>query len=106
MGLRIKKDDTVFITTGKEKGKSGRVLSFSSSKDRVLIEKINIVKKHMKPTRKYTQGGIIEKEATVHVSNVMLVCPKCNKPTKIRTTFLHDDRKVRMCRKCNEVIDE
>ena len=106
MGLRIKKNDTVFITTGKEKGKSGRVLSFSSSKDRVLIEKINIVKKHMKPTRKYTQGGIIEREATVHVSNVMLVCPKCNKPTKIRTTFLQDDRKMRMCRKCKEVIDE
>jgi len=106
MGLRIKKNDTVFITTGKEKGKSGRVLSFSSSKDRVLIEKINIVKKHMKPTRKYTQGGIIEREATVHVSNVMLVCPKCNKPTRIRTTVLQDDRKVRMCRKCNEVMDE
>jgi large subunit ribosomal protein L24 len=106
MGLRIKKNDTVYITTGKEKGKSGRVISFSSSKGRVLIEKINIVKKHMKPTRKYTQGGIIEKEATVHVSNVMLVCPKCNKPTRIRTTFLQDERKVRTCRKCNEVIDE
>jgi large subunit ribosomal protein L24 len=106
MGLRIKKNDTVFITTGKEKGKSGRVLSFSSSKDRVLVEKINIVKKHMKPTRKYSQGGIIEREAAVHVSNVMLVCPKCNKPTRIRTTLLQDDRKVRMCRKCNEVMDE
>jgi large subunit ribosomal protein L24 len=106
MGLRIKKNDTVFITTGKEKGKSGRVLSFSSSKDRVLVEKINIVKKHMKPTRKYTQGGIIEREAPIHVSNVMLVCPKCNKPTRIRTTLLQDDRKVRMCRKCNEVMDE
>lgn len=106
MGLRIKKNDTVFITTGKEKGKSGRVLSFSSSKDRVLVEKINIVKKHMKPTRKFSQGGIIEREAAVHVSNVMLVCPKCNKPTRIRTTLLQDDRKVRMCRKCNEVIDE
>jgi len=106
MGLRIKKNDTVFITTGKEKGKSGRVLSFLSSKDRVLVEKINIVKKHMKPTRKYTQGGIIEREAPIHVSNVMLVCPKCNKPTRIRTTVLQDDRKVRMCRKCNEVMDE
>jgi large subunit ribosomal protein L24 len=106
MGLRIKKDDKVFITTGKEKGKSGRVLSFSSAKDRVLIEKINVVKRHMKPTRKYTQGGIIEKEASVHVSNVMLVCPKCNKPTRIRSMFLQDDRKVRMCKKCKEVIDE
>lgn len=106
MSLRIKKDDTVFITTGKEKGKNGRVLSVSLAKDRVLIEKINVVKKHMKPTRKYTQGGIIEKEAAVHASNVMLVCPKCNKPTRIRSMFLQDKRKVRMCKKCNEVIDE
>jgi large subunit ribosomal protein L24 len=106
MGLRIKKNDTVVITTGKEKGKRGRVLSFSSSKDSIIVEKINVVKKHMKPTRKYSQGGIIEKEAPVHISNVLLVCPKCNKPTRIRTTFLQDDRKLRMCRKCNEVIDE
>jgi large subunit ribosomal protein L24 len=106
MGLRIKKNDTVVITTGKEKGKKGRVLAFASSKNSIIIEKINVVKKHMKPSRKFTQGGIIEKEAPVHVSNVMLICPKCNKPMRIRTTFLQDDRKLRMCRKCNEVIDE
>ena len=106
MSLRIKKNDTVLITTGKEKGKRGRVLSFSQSKNRVLIERINIVKKHMKPTRKYTQGGIIEKEASIHASNLMLLCPKCDKPTRIRDTFLQDDKKVRVCKKCNEVIDE
>jgi large subunit ribosomal protein L24 len=106
MGLRIKKNDTVMITTGKEKGKKGRVLAFSSSKNGIVIEKINVVKKHMKPTGKFKQGGIIEKEAPVHISNVLLVCPKCNKPTRIRTTFLQDDRKLRMCKKCNEVIDE
>lgn len=106
MGLRIKKNDTVLITTGKEKGKRGRVLSFSRSDNRVIIEGVNIVKKHMKPSRKYTQGGIIEKEASIHVSNVMLLCPKCNRPTRIRETFLQDDKKVRMCKKCNEVIDE
>jgi len=106
MGLRIKKNDTVIITTGKEKGKKGRVLAFSSSKDRIIVEKINVVKKHMKPTRKYTQGGIIDKEAPVHISNVMLICPKCNKPTRIRNTFLQDNRKVRMCKRCNEVMDE
>lgn len=106
MGLRIKKDDTVEVTTGREKGKRGRVLSFSPSKDRVIVEKINVVKKHMKPSRKYTQGGIIEKEAPIHVSKVMLICPKCNKPTRIQNTLLQDDRKVRMCKKCSEVIDE
>ncbi len=106
MGLRIKKNDTVIITTGKEKGKKGRVLAFSSSNDRIIVEKINIVKRHMKPTRKYSQGGIIDKEAPVHISNVMLICPKCNKPTRIRNSFLQDNRKVRMCKKCNEVMDE
>jgi large subunit ribosomal protein L24 len=65
-----------------------------------------MIKKHMKPSRKYTQGGIIEKEAPLNISNVMLVCPKCNKPTRISNTLLHDGRKVRMCKKCNEVMDE
>jgi large subunit ribosomal protein L24 len=106
MGLSIKKNDTVLIITGKEKGKRGRVLSFYPSKDRLLVEKINMIKKHMKPTRKYTQGGIIEKEAPLHVSNVMLICPKCNNPTRISNTSLDDGRKVRMCKKCREVMDE
>jgi large subunit ribosomal protein L24 len=106
MGLSIKKNDTVLVITGKEKGKRGRVLSFYPSKGRLLIEKINMIKKHMKPTRKYTQGGIIEKETPLHASNVMLVCPKCNKPTRISKTSLQDGRKVRMCKKCREVMDE
>jgi large subunit ribosomal protein L24 len=105
MGLTIKKNDTVVVMTGKEKGKKGRVLIVNPSKDSVLIEKINMIKKHMKPTRKYTQGGIIEKEAPIQVSNVMLVCPKCTKPTRIGTSVLQDGRKLRMCKKCREVID-
>jgi large subunit ribosomal protein L24 len=106
MGLGIKKNDTILVITGKEKGKKGRVLSVSPLKDQLLIEKVNIIKRHMKPTRKYTQGGIIEKEAPLHVSNVMLVCPKCSKPTRIGNSLLQDGRKVRMCKKCREVIDQ
>jgi large subunit ribosomal protein L24 len=105
MGLTIKKNDTVVVMTGKEKGKKGRVLTVNPSKESLLIEKINMIKKHMKPTRKYTQGGIIEKEAPIQISNVMLVCPKCAKPTKIGNSALQDGRKLRMCKKCREVID-
>ena len=106
MGLSIKKNDTILVITGKEKGKKGRVLSVSPLKDQVLIEKVNIIKRHMKPNRKYSQGGIIEKEAPLHISNVMLVCPKCSKPTRIGNSLLQDGRKVRTCKKCREVIDQ
>jgi large subunit ribosomal protein L24 len=106
MGLSIKKNDTVVVIAGREKGKRGRVLSVYCQKDRLLIEKINIIKKHMKPTRKQAQGGIIEKEASIHMSNVMLICPKCNKPTRIGNSVLQDGRKLRVCKKCGEVIDQ
>ncbi|MCL4491695.1 MAG: 50S ribosomal protein L24 [Nitrospirae bacterium] len=91
--------------TGKNKGKKGRILSVNPAKERIVIEGINIVKKHTKPNKKYTQGGIIEKEAPVHISNVMLQCPKCNKPTRIGNAVLDDGRKLRTCKKCKEVID-
>ena len=104
--MSIKKNDTVFVITGKEKGKRGRVLSVYPSKDMLLIEKINMIKKHMKPTRKYAQGGIIEKEAPIHISNVMLICPKCSKPTRIGNSVLQNGKKVRMCKKCREVMDQ
>jgi large subunit ribosomal protein L24 len=106
MGLSIKKNDTVVVIAGREKGKRGRVLSVHSQEDRLLIEKINIIKKHMKPSRKQTQGGIIEKEASIHMSNVMLICPKCDKPTRIGNSILQDGRKLRVCKKCGEVIDQ
>ncbi len=105
MGLGIKKEDTVLVTTGKEKGKKGRVLSVMPLKSKLIIEKVNIIKRHMKPSRKYTQGGIIEKEAPIHISNVMLVCPKCSKPTRIGNLLIESGRKVRICKKCTEVID-
>jgi large subunit ribosomal protein L24 len=106
MGLQIKKNDSIVVISGKEKGKRGRVLSVSPSKDSLLAEKINVIKKHMKPSRKYAQGGIIEKEAPVHISNVMLICPKCNKPTRIGSLLLQSGKKVRVCKKCREVMDQ
>jgi large subunit ribosomal protein L24 len=106
MGLGIKKNDSILVITGKEKGKRGRVLSVYPLKNSLLIEKINMIKKHMKPSRKYTQGGIIEKEAPINISNVMLVCPKCNKPTRISSTSLQGGKKVRVCKKCREVMDQ
>jgi large subunit ribosomal protein L24 len=105
VGLRIKKGDTALVIAGKNKGKSGRVLSVLPTKERVIVEGLNIVKKHMKPGKQYKQGGIIEKEAPIHISNVMLMCPKCNKPTRIGSTVYDDGRKLRTCKKCKEVID-
>lgn len=106
MGLGIKKEDTVLVIAGKEKGKKGRVLSVAKSKSNLIIEKVNIIKKHMKPSRKYAQGGIIEKEASIHLSNVSLICPKCNKPTRIANIVIEGGKKMRGCKKCKEVIDQ
>lgn len=106
MGLSIKKNDRVVVVSGKEKGKEGRVLTVLPKKSRLIIEKINIIKRHMKPSRKYAQGGIIEKEGSVHISNVMLICRRCHKPVRIGNKVLDDGRKVRVCRKCKEVIDQ
>jgi len=105
MGLGIKKNDTVMFISGDEKGKSGRVLSILPSKDRILVERLNMIKRHMKPSKKYSQGGIIEKEAPVRLSKVMLVCPKCSKPTRIGNTILENGKKIRSCKKCGEVVE-
>lgn len=105
MGLSIKKEDTVVVVTGKERGKKGRVLRIIPKKERVLVEKVNMIKKHMKPNRQYSQGGIIELEGSLHISNVMLVCPRCSNATRIGNKILDSGKKVRLCKKCREVID-
>ncbi|MBI5665394.1 MAG: 50S ribosomal protein L24 [Nitrospirae bacterium] len=105
MGLGLKKNDTVVIITGDEKGKKGRVLGVDPANNKLLVERLNMIKKHMKPSKKYTQGGIIEKEAPFQMSNVMLVCPKCSKPTRIGNSILENGKKFRSCRKCGEVVD-
>ncbi|NTU41646.1 MAG: 50S ribosomal protein L24 [Nitrospirales bacterium] len=105
MGLKVKKGDNALIISGKDKGKSGRVLAVHPLKDQVVVEGHNVVKKHMKPSKAHAQGGIIEKEAPMHSSNVMVMCPKCNKPTRIGNTVLEGGKKLRTCTKCKEVID-
>lgn len=105
MGLGIKKQDTVVVLIGKEKGKRGRVLSVDTKDNKLTVERINIIKKHMKPNKQYQQGGIIEREAPLLRAKVMLVCPKCDKATRIGNSLLADGRKVRACKKCKEVFD-
>ncbi len=105
MSLRIKKGDNVIILSGKDKDKKGRVISVLTKKEKIIVEGVNIIKKHQKPTRKYPQGGIIEKENPIPFCKVMLICPKCDKPTRIGANILEDGRKVRVCKKCKEVID-
>jgi large subunit ribosomal protein L24 len=105
MAQKIKKDDTVQVITGKDKGKSGRVFRVMPGDGKVLVEKINVVKRHTKPTGENRQGGIIEKEAPIRMSNIMLVCPKCSKPA--RTSFGFDgNTKVRVCKKCGDPVDK
>ena len=103
----IKKNDKVFIISGKERAnrRIGTVLKVDSEKNRVIVEKANIVKRHSKPTGKSSQGGIIEKEAPIHISNVMVICNKCAKPTRIGKRMADDGSKVRICKKCNESLD-
>jgi len=103
--VHVKKGDTVMVITGKSIGKKGKVLSVDTAKSRVIVEGVNIVKRHTRPTRQMPQGGIIEKEAPVASSNVMLYCPKCNRPTRIGRQVLADGTKTRVCKKCGEVID-
>ncbi len=101
----IKKDDKVKVIVGRDRGKIGKVLKVDRKKDRILVENINVVKRHTRPTAKNRQGGIVESEATVPWSNVMLMCSKCLSPVRIQMRRLDDGKKVRSCRKCNEIID-
>ena len=103
--MKIRKNDTVLVIAGKDKGKKGKVRFAYPKKERVLVEGINFIKKHSRARRQARQAGIIDLEAPIHVSNVMLFCEKCNQPTRIGFTFLEDGRKVRICRACKEVID-
>ncbi len=106
MGLSVRKDDTVLVITGKNKGKRGRIIGVIPKAQKIIVEGVNVKKKHMKPNKQYQQGGIIDKEAPIYVSNTMLVCPKCDKPTRIGNKVLEDGRKLRECKKCKEVMDK
>ncbi len=104
--LNVKKGDTVVVLAGKEKGRSGKVLSIDSKKSKVLVEKINMIKRHSRPSKSAPQGGIIEKEAGLDASNVNVLCPKCNKAVRSKSLFLDDGKKVRICAKCSEILDQ
>ncbi len=101
----IKKGDTVIVITGKEKGKQGKVLEIIYKKGQIVVERINMVKKAVRPNQQMQQGGIIEIEAPLNISNVNLVCPKCNQKTKVTRKEVNGKR-VRVCKKCNEIIDK
>jgi large subunit ribosomal protein L24 len=101
----VRKGDTVIVVAGKERGKRGRVLRVIPERSRVVVERINMIKKHQRPTQKLRQGGIIEREGPIHLSNVMLVDPTSDKPTRVGMRGLADGKKVRVARKSGEIID-
>jgi large subunit ribosomal protein L24 len=103
--MKIKKNDTVIVIAGKDRGKKGKVRRALPNEDRVIVDGLNMMKRHSRAGRAARQAGIIELEAPIHVSNVMLLCGKCGNPTRISFSFLADGKKVRICNSCREVID-
>jgi large subunit ribosomal protein L24 len=103
---KVKKNDLVMVIAGKERGKSGRILRIFAKKDRAIVEKINFIKRHQRPTGQQRQGGIIEREAPLDLSNLMLICESCNKPIRVGKKALEDGKKARCCKKCGEMIDK
>jgi large subunit ribosomal protein L24 len=103
--MNIRKGDTVLVIGGKEKGRRGKVEKVLAEENRLTIEGFNLVVRHMRPTGQARQAGRIQKEAPLHLSNVMLVCNKCSRPTRVGSNRLEDGRKVRECLKCRETID-
>lgn len=104
-GFRIRKNDLIVVIAGKDKGKRGKVLSVTPVTGAVIVERINMVKRHSRPGGKTPHGGIVEKEAPLHVSNVMVVCSRCDRPVRTGHSFLADGRKVRVCKQCGEAVD-
>ncbi|MBM4255138.1 MAG: 50S ribosomal protein L24 [Deltaproteobacteria bacterium] len=106
MLARIKKNDTVMVIAGKEHGKIGKVLRVIPEENRAVVERMNVVKRHAKPRGPQSPGGIIEKEAPIHLSNLMPMCERCNAPVRVGTRILQDGNKGRFCRRCNELLDK
>jgi large subunit ribosomal protein L24 len=103
--IRLKKNDLVEVISGKEEGKTGKVMKVLREKNQVLVEKVNMIKRHTRPSPTTGQGGIVEKEAPLQVSKVMLICPKCATATRFRLTVTAEGKKARVCMKCKELID-
>ena len=105
MRARIKRNDTVMVIAGRERGKTGKVLRVLPATQRALIERLNLVKRHQKPRGPQSPSGIIEKEAPIHLSNIMMLCDKCNAPVRMGKRLLEDGRSVRVCRRCGDQLD-
>ena len=105
MSFRLRKDDVVQVISGEYKGKSGRLIKVMPGKNRAIVEGINMVKRHTKPNPKNQQGGIMEKEASVHLSNLMLKCPRTDEPTRVGVRVLENGRRVRFSKKAKESIE-
>jgi len=103
--MKIRKNDNVVVLAGKDKGKKGKVRFVYPDKERVMVEGINMIKRHARARKQARQAGIIEREAPINISNVMLVCSKCNKSVRIGNRTLEDGKRVRYCKSCGEVID-
>jgi large subunit ribosomal protein L24 len=103
--VRIRKNDIVKVISGREKGKVGRVLKVDREKARIFVEKLNMVKRHVKPGKTNPQGGIVEKEAPIHFSNVLVMCDKCNKPTRVAMSADGTGKRSRVCKRCGEVLE-
>ena len=102
--VHVKTGDTVVVLSGSEKGKKGKVMAVSPKEGKVIIEKVNLVSKHVKPRRMGETGGIVEAEGAMYASKVQIVCPRCGKPTRIAHKILEDGSKERICKKCGEAL--
>jgi large subunit ribosomal protein L24 len=105
MRAQIKKNDTVMVIAGRERGKTGKVLRLLPQKERALVERLNLVKRHQKPRGPQSPSGIVEKEAPIHLSNLMIMCDKCNAPVRMGKRLLDNGHGVRVCRRCHEQLD-
>jgi large subunit ribosomal protein L24 len=103
--MNIRKNDSVMVIAGRERGKTGKVLRVIPEKSRALVERMNLVKRHTRPRGAQQPGGIVEKEASIHISNLMVMCDKCNAPVRVGHKVLADGEKARVCRRCGEPID-
>jgi len=104
--IHVRRGDLVGVITGRERGKRGKVLRVLSDKRRVVVEHVNMIKRHQRPTQKLRQGGIIEREGALALSNVLPVCPRCDKPSRTGIKALADGRKIRTCKRCGDAIDK
>jgi large subunit ribosomal protein L24 len=103
--VQIRRKDSVIVISGKERGKTGKVLRVHREENSVIIERVNLVKRHTKPRGPQQPGGIVEKEAAIDASNVMILCDKCNAPVRVGRKMLSDGKKIRICRRCKEALD-